>query len=178
MGLFTNIIEFNESYTIAQRNALSPVGQCLIYCSDTKSVHFYDGAIWIDTKQTYPIGFGFDGVYGHSSTSYQQLKFNAQLPLLSEMGSAFTKLEAMYIMDYETEGASTMDAQLFDYTNLAVIVASEKNFPNQLWGHGASDWHDVTANAGHSVRLQIKRNGGTGTDNVKVESGTLLIKLS
>jgi len=121
------------------------------------------------------LAWGFDGVYGHSGNSYVAFIFNVIIPKLADVGT-FTKVEAKFVIDYETEGSAQMKAELFDYTNFVAIAGTEVTFPNQTWGHGASGWIDLTSNEGHSIRLRNKRFGGGGTNNVKVEGATLLLK--
>jgi hypothetical protein len=138
----------------------------------------------IISQQNIPLGtkvlavdWGFNNIYGHSSTSYAYISLQAIVPKISDIDN-FTKIEAKYVIDYETEGAATMDVQLYNYTNLEIIPNSETSLPNQTWGHGASSWIDITSYAGKSIRIGTKRVGGVGANNVKLESGTLLLKYS
>lgn len=123
------------------------------------------------------LAWGFDGIYGHSGTSYVSFAFNCLIPLISDLGN-YTKIDAKYVIDYETEGTATIDVELYNYTNSLPVPDSEENFPNQTWGAGSSEWVDVTSCAGCSIRLRSKRVGGAGSNDVKIEAGTLILKFS
>jgi len=120
--------------------------------------------------------FGLNGIYGQSNTSYASIPLQVMIPELADLGANYTKIEAKLVLDYETDGASTMDARLTNYTDGGAVAGSEKNYPNQSWGHGSTGFFDVTAIEGKSVRIQLKRVGGSG--QVKIEGAALILKYS
>jgi hypothetical protein len=123
------------------------------------------------------LDWGYAGIYGHSSTSYAGIPIQIMLPKRSDI-DGFTKIEAKLVIDYETEGASTMGVKLVNFTNLVDVAGFEITLPNQTWGHGSSGWVDITSVEGKSLRIYTKRIGGSGTNNVKIEGAVLLLKYS
>lgn len=123
------------------------------------------------------LDFALVGIYGNTSTSFLYIPVQVMVPKMSDLGD-FTKIEAKYVIDYETGGASTAEYQLFNYTDLEVVTDSISAMPNQTFGHGASGWIDITAYEGKALRLGNKRVGGTGSNSIKTEGAVLLLKFS
>lgn len=135
----------------------------------------YDGLEELGSTKIIALDFGVDGIYGHTGTAYVSIPLQTMIPILADMDN-YSSVEGKIVLDYETEGAATMDAELFNYTDLLSIAGSEFSLPNQTWGHGSSGWFDLAAALGKAVRVRTKRVGGTGGNNVKVEGMVLLVK--
>lgn len=137
----------------------------------------YDGLNELGSTLIVPLSFALDGIYGTSSTSYQQIPIQALLPELASIDN-YSKIEGKLLLSYETEGASTMDVDLFNYTDFVAIGGTEENYPNQSWGYGEGSWFDLTGVEGKAIRLRQKRNGGSALNDVKIEGAILLIRIT
>jgi len=134
------------------------------------------GTIGMDTR-IITLDWGVNGIYSHSGSSYASIPIQVLVPKMASIDE-FTKIEAKLCISYDTEGAATMDARLYNYTDNVLVTGSEFNLPNATWSYGESGWIDITAFEGKAIRVQAKRNGGAGANNVSIEGAVLILKYS
>lgn len=136
----------------------------------------YDELNELGSTKIIPLGYALDGIYGTSSTSFSTIPIEVMLPELADIDN-YSSIEAKLVIDYETEGSATMETRLFNYTDFVAISGTVTAHPNQTWGHGSSDWFNLTAEQGKSIRIQSRRVGGGVLDDVKIEGAVLLLRL-
>ncbi|NIQ14802.1 MAG: hypothetical protein GTO02_10505, partial [Candidatus Dadabacteria bacterium] len=141
-------------------------------------VNTFGGIKWAVKGKEYILDFGLDGIYGNTSTSYAYVPIEIMLPKLSTISSGATQIEAKIMVSYEIDGAATGEMQLYDYTGATAITATQTALANSTWTYKDTAFFDLTAYEGKAIRLGTKRIGGTGSDAVKIESASLLIKIS
>lgn len=136
----------------------------------------FDDLNELGSTKIIPLEFSLDGIYSTNSTSYQQIARQIILPNLDSIDN-YNSLEARLIISYQTEGAATMDVDIFNYTDFVAIAGTEENYPNQSWGFQQGSWFDLSAVAGKALRIRRKRNGGSGLNDVQIEGLSLLVRL-
>ena len=123
------------------------------------------------------LDFGVNGIYGHSSSNYSSVPIQVLVPKLDSIDT-FTKIEAKLCLSYNTEGTATMDARMYDFTDGTLVTNSAFNLPNETWTFGESGWVDITLFQGKALRVQTKRNGGAGSNDVSIEGACIILKYS
>lgn len=168
--------------TEVRNDVTAPYQGFKIYNSTTGSIEWWQGAAWVDknsaglTEVIIPIDFAFDGLYGHSQTSYLSVGKQVIVPDKSLILPNATSIQAKWEIIYFTEGAAAMDVQVYDYTSGLAVAGSEQSLPNTAsYVHGIrTDWFNIAENK--SFRMQSKRVGGAGNHSVIFEAAQLQVR--
>jgi hypothetical protein len=128
-------------------------------------------------KRLIVLDFSLNGIYFHSGTSYASIPLQVLVPNKALILPSANSIQARWDLSYLAEGVSSMDVDLFCYTDGISVVNSEENCPNNApnWtAHKRTDWFDITEEKAY--RIRTKRVGGTGSNDVNIEGASLVIK--
>jgi len=130
----------------------------------------------IPYKNEFIINLSIDSVYGNTDTTYSYIPIQIMLPTRVSINEGATKLEAKIMVSYETDGASTGELQLYNYTDTTEITTTQTALENSTWTFKETPYFDLTEYEGKAIRIGCKRIGGTASDAVKIESVSFFIK--
>jgi len=125
------------------------------------------------TEKVVSIDFGVDGTYQTTSTSFTALAFNVTIPDAADLFPGKTGIEAKIAFMANVEGAATGELELYNYTDSA-SVGSSVVVPNGGYTYTISPV--ITATLKKTYRVRMKRVGGTGGNNIQIQSVSLILK--
>jgi len=124
------------------------------------------------------VDLGITTILGTTSNSMARVGVQIIVPSLTHYPGR-TKIECKISADVECEGAATGAMDLYDYTAAAAIPNTEEAVTGGAWhNHLSANWFNLTSYQGKSISIRMKRVGGTGSNNIKIEGAAIIFKIS
>ena len=123
----------------------------------------------------FAISWSLSGILQTTSTSFSQVGEQIMIPHADNLISGATTITAILVVSTNTEGASTGEVDLFNYTDF-VQEGLVTSIANGGWFETESEGQVITG--GKAYRPRMRRVGGTGSNNAQIESAVLILTVT